>query len=182
MKCSWRARVQRLLIGVMISHLTVMPVWLWTTFLGVRSPWDGQSASILTAWAPGGPDLLWRTLPLPGRAYPMLERSWWLYMFLWKSCYVRRWWDGFQHSSVCCQARVGACGYVLSCLALNGIFIRGPWPSDHLPSIWWGLVPWVPSLLDSKERNRGSVMSRSTRPKDPCQETHNRGGLEIIIR
>jgi hypothetical protein len=26
----------------------------------------------------------------------------------------------FQHLSACCQVRVHACGYVLSCLALNG--------------------------------------------------------------
>jgi hypothetical protein len=29
---------------------------------------------------------------------------------------------------------------------------------------------------------QGSAMSRSTQPKDPDQEAHNRGGLEIIIR
>jgi hypothetical protein len=42
---------------------------------GVKSPrW--QPALVLTAWVPGGPNLLLRTLPLPGQAYPMSERSW----------------------------------------------------------------------------------------------------------
>jgi hypothetical protein len=38
--------------------------------------------------------------------------------------------------SACCQALVGACGYILSCLALNSIAIQGLWLSGHLPGTW----------------------------------------------
>jgi hypothetical protein len=43
------------------------------------------------------------------------------------------------------------------------------------------LVPWIPRLLDSIERNRGgegALLSWSTWPKDTGQEVHNRGDLE----
>jgi hypothetical protein len=42
-------------------------------FHGVRSPRDGQSASVLTARVAGGLDLLQRMPPLLGRVYPMSE-------------------------------------------------------------------------------------------------------------
>jgi hypothetical protein len=38
-----------------------------------------------------------------------------------------------QHLSACCQVHVGACCYVLSCQALNGLTSRGPRLLDHLP-------------------------------------------------
>jgi hypothetical protein len=39
----------------------------------------------------------------------------------------------FQYSHACCQVHVGACGYVLSCLTLNGVASRGPGHMGHLP-------------------------------------------------
>jgi hypothetical protein len=46
-------------------------------------------------------------------------------------CHVKRWWDGFQYSSACCQVCVGTCEYVFSCLALNDIIIQRPRLSSH---------------------------------------------------
>jgi hypothetical protein len=102
-------------------------------FQGVQNPWDGTTALLLTAQVPGGPNLLWRSPPLPGQTYPMSEWSWRLSVFSWWSCYVRRWQDGFQYLSAHCQVRVGACGYVLSCLALNGVASRGSSSSVAYP-------------------------------------------------
>jgi hypothetical protein len=70
--------------------------------------------------------LSWGKRPLSGGVYPMLEWSWWLCMFLWKSCYVRQWRDGFSYSSVCCQVHMGACCHILSCQALNAATSQGP--------------------------------------------------------
>jgi hypothetical protein len=39
----------------------------------------------------------------------------------------------FQYSSVYCQVRVSTCGYVMSCLALNGTASRGSGSSDTYP-------------------------------------------------
>jgi hypothetical protein len=49
-----------------------------------------------------------------------------LCVFLWKSCYVRWWWDGFRYSSAYCQLHVGVCGYILSCQTVNGAASWGP--------------------------------------------------------
>jgi hypothetical protein len=43
--------------------------------------------------------------------------------------------SGYHLSSVCCQAHVGASGYVLFCLALNDRVGQGRWFPDHLPRI-----------------------------------------------
>jgi hypothetical protein len=77
------------------------------TFLGVRSPWDRIRDVVLTARVPVGPNTLWRSPPLLGRAYLMLELSWQLCVLLWWSSNVRRRRDKFPHSSAYCQALVG---------------------------------------------------------------------------
>jgi hypothetical protein len=59
-------------------------------------------------------------------------------------------------------------GLKLACQALGGY--------------WQGLVPRVPHLLDSPERNRGPTMSWPTRPEAMDQEAHNRGGFENNYR
>jgi hypothetical protein len=50
---------------------------------------------------------------------------------------------GYQLSSACCQAHVGACGYVMSCMALNDRGARGFWLFGHLPDIEdpWAWLP-----------------------------------------
>jgi hypothetical protein len=70
-------------------------------------------------------NLSWGYPPQPGEAYSMSEGSWRLCVFLWWSRYVRQSWDMSKYSSACCQMRVVACGYVLSCLTLNGTTCRG---------------------------------------------------------
>jgi hypothetical protein len=52
------------------------------------------------------------------------------------------------------QVRVGACGYVLSCLGLNGIIIRGPWLSSHSPGSedLPGCCYWVPGACNAAVR------------------------------
>jgi hypothetical protein len=102
-------------------------------FRVVRSPWDGPSDAVLTTRVPDGSNPLWKNLLLLGQAYPMSESSQWLCVFLRWSCYVRRWWDRFQYSSTCCQVRVGTCGHVLSCQALNVIASRGSGSGDAYP-------------------------------------------------
>jgi hypothetical protein len=42
-------------------------------------------------------------------------------------------WDGFQHLSTCCQARVGSCGHVPSCQALNVVASRGSGVGNSYP-------------------------------------------------
>jgi hypothetical protein len=108
------------------------PLQSWTAFSGggARGPRDGRSASVLTVRFPGGSELLWRTPPLPRWAW--VTWLWWSCVFSWMSFHVRQWRDEFQHLSTCCQVRVGVCGYVLSCLALNDIVICGPRLSGHL--------------------------------------------------
>jgi hypothetical protein len=49
--------------------------------------------------------------------------------------------ERFQYMSACCQVHVGDCGYVLSCLALNGVASRGPgsrgaYPVLENPQAW----------------------------------------------
>jgi hypothetical protein len=61
------------------------------------------------------------------------ELSWLLCVLLWRSCYVRWQWNGFQYSSTCCQARRGTCGHVLSCQALNVAASQGPGSSGTYP-------------------------------------------------
>jgi hypothetical protein len=73
---------------------------------------------------------MWRSLLLLGRAYPLSELSWRLCVFSWYSSYVRRWWDGFQYSSTCCQACVGACSHVLPCQELKVVTFCGPGPTS----------------------------------------------------
>jgi hypothetical protein len=51
-----------------------------------------------------------------------------------------------------------------------------------LRGCWWYLIPWVPHLLNSTERNRGPTLSQPTQPKDTGQEVHNRGYLEDNYR
>jgi hypothetical protein len=47
-------------------------------------------------------------------------------MYPWLSHYVKWRWDGFQHSSTCCHARVGSCGHVPLCKAINVSASRDP--------------------------------------------------------
>jgi hypothetical protein len=49
---------------------------------GVQSPRVKSFDMVLTAWVPDGPYLIWRSPPLLGRVYPVLELSWCLCMFL----------------------------------------------------------------------------------------------------
>jgi hypothetical protein len=56
-------------------------------------------------------------------------------MFLWWSGYVKRQCDEFQHSSAFCQARMGACGYVLPCQALNAPASSDPGSGSGYPVV-----------------------------------------------
>jgi hypothetical protein len=103
------------------------------SFRGVQSPQDRSSDVVLSARVLDGPNLLRRILPSPRRTYLMLELSWRLCMFIWYICYVRRQWDGFQHSSTYCQVCVGVCGRVLSCQSLNVAASRGPGSNGAQP-------------------------------------------------
>jgi hypothetical protein len=42
----------------------------------VQSPWVESPKVVLIARVPDGPYLLWKSLPLPRRPYPMSELSW----------------------------------------------------------------------------------------------------------
>jgi hypothetical protein len=77
-------------------------VRLRTTFPGGAKPPVGLFAVVLTVWVPNGSNPWWRSPLLPRRTYLMSELSWGWCVFRWWSCYVRRWLDEFQHSSVCC--------------------------------------------------------------------------------
>jgi hypothetical protein len=46
--------------------------------------------------------------------------------------------------SACCQVRVGACGHVLSCLALNGLTIQGPQLLGHFLGTRKSSGAWLP--------------------------------------
>jgi hypothetical protein len=54
-------------------------------------------------------------------------------MYPWLSHYVKRRWDGFQHSSTCCHARVGSCGQVPLRKAINVSASRDPDASRAYP-------------------------------------------------
>jgi hypothetical protein len=145
-------------------------MWPWSPFQGVRGSQEGLSA--------GGVDHVgpWWTRPfienpaLIGWAYTMPEWQWWLCMFSWWSCYVRWWWDGFQHSRVYCQVDIGVCGYVLSCLALNGFATWGHQLLGHLLSSG-NLQAWLPKAWVHAEPGHKEELDRahrwwnSTRPR-----------------
>jgi hypothetical protein len=62
-------------------------------------------------------------------------------VFMWESCYVRKWRDGFYYSSAHCQVCVASCGYILSYEALNVASSQGPGSSDAYrvlenPQVW----------------------------------------------
>jgi hypothetical protein len=54
----------------------ITPQWVVVPFRGVQSPRVWIFDVVLTVWIPVLPNLTWRILLLPGRAYPMLEPSW----------------------------------------------------------------------------------------------------------
>jgi hypothetical protein len=113
---------------------------------GGAKPHVSQSASVLTARVPGWPNPLWGTPPLSRWAYPMPEWSWRLCVCFRWSCYARQWWDGLQYSSAYWQARMGAIGYILSCLVLNGATSQGSWPRGHFSNTR-NLQAWLPGGL-----------------------------------
>jgi hypothetical protein len=45
-------------------------------FLGVRSPYVWLFDVVLSVRVPVRPNLIWRSSPLPGHAYPVSELSW----------------------------------------------------------------------------------------------------------
>jgi hypothetical protein len=62
----------------------------------------------------------------------------------------------FQYSHACCQVHVGACGYVLSCLTLNGVASRGPGHMGHLPDAREppGMATGAQLVVESDMRNK----------------------------
>jgi hypothetical protein len=67
---------------------------------------------VLITWVPGGPNPLWRSLSLPVRTYP-ISSDHDDYEYLNGRVAILGG-DGtyFNTQSVCCQERVGGCGYV----------------------------------------------------------------------
>jgi hypothetical protein len=95
--------------------------------------------------------------PQPGEAYPMSEWSWRLCVFLWRSRYVRQSWDMSKYSSACCQVRVVACRYVLSCLTLNDTTCRGLGSSGTY-LVLENLRAWLPGARPCRAVLRGGAI------------------------
>jgi hypothetical protein len=70
--CGWQTRGMCCLIGVVLSHPSAMGSG---PFPGMRSPQVWIFDVVLTVRVPVRLNLIWRSSPLSGRAYPVSELS-----------------------------------------------------------------------------------------------------------